>query len=206
MEVKRMNNPWFVKKTEYELVDKTRQIVMSICANHQSGRVSNGKYGYVPIPILEMIHAANGANQYLKRNRTDWSRFSFIDAGCGIGMTLLAANLCGFAKADGIELNKESIKVSNVLLGPGINDFVYGLEKSHVYNQDITRFKKYEKYDCIYYYCPFCDCAREEKFEEYVENQMKVGSILIPFNKMSGKIHDDDRFENKGDFYVKVKA
>jgi hypothetical protein len=108
----------------------------------------------------------------------------FLDCGCGIGFTVLLAGIAGF-DSHGIELNSKLIKVANVLNYP----------QKTIKRANVLTYAEYSEYDIIYFYCPLRNRKLEEKFEEKVEKDMKVGAYLIANLKASMKIIKDSRFK-----------
>lgn len=110
---------------------------------------------------------------------------SFLDAGCGIGNQVLTAYQTHFfTLCAGIEINETLVNQAKRVL------FDNSIEKAN-----ILTYKYYNRYDVIYYYCPLNDGRKQSKFEERLENEMKVGAIVMAFLKMSHKIQKDSRFE-----------
>lgn len=112
------------------------------------------------------------------------SKKKFLDAGCGIGNIMLLAQKVGFVPY-GLEIDPTLIKAAKK---------VDRQISHHIVRQNIMTYKKYDEYDVIYYFCPF-DChEKEQKFEKRVEDQMKIGAILIPNYKQCDRIMRDKRF------------
>ena len=135
-----------------------------------------------------------------------WNR-KFLDAGCGIGnIMLLARRLALASTCDGIEYDKKTIEAANRF--PGM--FVGGMK---IHHDDILTFNKYNEYDIIYYYCPFSNGLLESFFEERLEDQVDVGTVIIPALKQSESMKKDYRFKRlflgrrlRQPVYVKVKG
>ena len=96
---------------------------------------------------------------------------------------MLLAKYVGFS-VEGLEYDSEVIERAKI-----INPLFRSIKK-----QNIMTYKEYGKYDVVYYYCPFCNKEKQTKFEERVEDQMKIGALLIANCKMSKKILKDKRF------------
>ena len=110
-------------------------------------------------------------------------QFNFLDAGCGTGNILLLAAAIGF-NVKGLEHDSKIIKLAKII-NPLYND---------IKKQDILTYKEYGKFDVIYYYRPFRDNDKQTEFERLVENQMKIGSLLIANCKQNIEICKDKRF------------
>jgi hypothetical protein len=60
---------------------------------------------------------------------------------------------------------------------------------------DIWTYDRYNAYDVIYYFRPFSDREPQLRFEKLIEDNLKVGGILIANHKNSDGISADSRFE-----------
>jgi hypothetical protein len=119
----------------------------------------------------------------------------FLDAGCGIGNILLIANRVGLANTyHGLEYFDNVKREAEHFLGLDMKNQDHYCNIT-VEKADIATYKHYGKYDFIYYYCPFANSRKEMEFELCVEDQMKVGAILIPMLKNSSAILKDKRFK-----------
>ena len=154
-------------------------------------------YSYIPYGNMLFIEIMKSVRSYLDRRKDDRYMYKFIDAGAGIGIKVIISSIMGFDSI-GLEYDDEVLELARKISG------------EMVIKQNIMTFKDYDKYDIIYYYRPFKDMKKEIKFEKYVEDNMKVGSILIPIYK---GYHDKKfykRFKNINngnfqEFYVKIK-
>jgi len=124
-------------------------------------------------------------------NRKDFGNLKFLDAGCGIGNVMVTARACGLAgHYHGIEYFDKTYERAQNWLGLDHQQ----RSRYKVFKDDILKFQKYGDYDIIYYYCPFSDGELQRKFEEYLEDEMKVGAVLVAFLKQSRTITKDYRF------------
>jgi SAM-dependent methyltransferase len=155
-------------------------------------------YPFIPQTHTRLIHTFYALRERLRHvkgwtgNRKDFRNRKFLDAGCGTGNVLVTARACGLAaQFHGIEYFDETFKRAQEWLGVARrNSNAY-----KVFKDDILTFNKYREYDIIYYYCPFSDGDMQRRFEEYLEDEMKVGAVLIAFLKQSPSICEDNRFE-----------
>ena len=134
------------------------------------------------------------ASRQPSKRKSSCRTSKFLDAGCGIGNILLIAKKVGLTdEYHGLEYFDYIKNEAEHFLGLDM--------KNHHYNNiivkkaDIATYKHYGKYDFIYYYCPFSDNKKEMEFELRIEDQMKVGAILIPMRKNSSAIIKDKRFK-----------
>jgi len=134
----------------------------------------------------------------------DQDNTKFLDAGCGIGNVLLLAS-CVILTTEyhGLELFPDVIRNAVKWLGLDEN---YCNGNITIFKQNVKTFEHYRDYDIIYYYSPFRDKEKEKLFEEYVEDTMKVGAVLMPHLKQSRRIGKDDRFEKlRKNTFIKIK-
>jgi SAM-dependent methyltransferase len=170
-------------------------------------------FRFIPLPTYELINSLIALKEIITDDKR-WSGYNkngykkFLDAGCGCGNVLLLAYGSNIAdKYVGIEYDEENIKKAKILLKKDYREF----ESTcfDIIKHDILFFDKYNEYDIIYYYCPFSDDKTQASFEMVVEDQMKVGAILIPYMKKNSMIINDKRFEkiktsSKSTIYIKV--
>jgi SAM-dependent methyltransferase len=119
----------------------------------------------------------------------------FLDAGCGIGNVLFAASCFGLGnKYVGLEYFDKVADIAEMFLGLKNNsppsDSIFEVRR-----RDITKYRHYNQYDFIYYFHPLSDGVKEKEFERRVEDQMKVGAILIAIMKGDDHIRKDKRFK-----------
>ena len=159
-------------------------------------RDSNNEWNLIPLNIRQFYKLMLQAKTYYENNIDMHKQPKFVDAGCGIGDKMLIASFLGM-NAYGIEINKEYHKIVRNMFG-----------ESKVILGDI-RTQSYKDYDIIYYYSPIKH-VHGRKFERKVEDDMKIGAILIPCNKHShNEIRKDLRFKAinyTSSIYVKIKG
>lgn len=190
-EVKQLRNEVMQLKRKVGILSGTLHLMNTeigkyIRKKYKDGYISkvhkrNKSYPFIPYTPSIAIEQLMIAFNHLK-NIPGTKRF--LDAGCGIGNIMLLARTMGFDVC-GLEIDPTVIKVAKQIN----RDIASDIKK-----QNITTYKKYSNFDVIYYFCPIDQREKQQKFEEYVENQMKVGAILIPNYKASGKIRKDKRF------------
>ena len=130
----------------------------------------------------------------------------FVDAGSGIGNILLMANEVNLCREYiGLEYFDKTIKLGRKF----IKSYYPHDKRIRLEKRNILTYKSYGKADIIYYYCPFNDKEKEIEFENLIEDQMKVGAILIPYLKADIMIYKDDRFElltiSHKNMFIKIK-
>lgn len=155
----------------------------------------NGKFPFIP------LDDAGDLPEIFKKVKKivgkPGSMTKFLDAGSGPGFICYLATSVGY-DSTGIEINRDVINLFKTMF-PVSNRYHLRIKKAN-----ILTFKEYSKYDVIYYYSPLSKDEPEIKFEEKVEDDMKVGAILIFYRKMSMKLFKDKRFrkiEIKRDHY-----
>ena len=155
-----------------------------------------GSYPFIPNSAGRMLYEFQILKKFIEKEKR-WSGHNcsptkFLDAGCGIGnIMLLAHGLKMCNRTHGIEYFKETFNAAKQWLGEWRSHTDY-----HLFRADIMKFSKYKDYDIIYFYCPFSDERLQVRFEERLENHMKVGAILVPHLKKGAAIRKDDRFES----------
>jgi hypothetical protein len=143
------------------------------------------RYSYIAMDISTVKQEIEIASNLLKATKKRQAPI-FLDAGCGIGVTLMIARQNGF-KPFGIEFNVKLAEIA-VMLGD-----VW--PRSDIFIGDIMDYKDYSKCDVIYYYCPFENVEMQKKFEKLVENNAKKGAIIIANLKQDNTIEKDKRFK-----------
>ena len=98
------------------------------------------------------------------------ARPTFLDVGCGPGITLVMAHHCGF-KATGLELDKPTIALAKKLLQYSC---LTGIRRA-----DILKYRRYGDYDVIFMFNPLCDHKLKTQLEERVLRQAEPGALII---------------------------
>jgi SAM-dependent methyltransferase len=118
----------------------------------------------------------------------------FLDAGCGIGWICdLFKKIHQNARVYGLELDENLLKLARILN--------YDQQSQRFLNVNILDFKNYSDYDVIYYYSPILTTPIEQQFERKVEDDCKVGCVIIANRKMDDLIKKDSRFKKLHDLY-----
>lgn len=156
----------------------------------------NGAYQYIPNTSPYVFMQYLSAVTYLKQYY-ETKNIKFLDAGCGIGNILAMINfiqqtLCINTIYTGLELDPALAAFGNTFLG--FPEWYTG-ENKPIIEQDITTYTGYTKHNIIYYYCPIANATFEDYFEEYLEDECAVGTIILPNMKRGRAIHEDYRFK-----------
>lgn len=135
---------------------------------------------------------SNGVSRHLK----------FLDVGCGVGnVVLYAHNLFRWPSlAYGIERDKKLSMIARQFINPGYDNYIF--------HMDAFKFKNYNKFDIIYYYCPIDNVELQKKLELLIEKEMKVGAYLIPFLKQDKTFTTNGvfkRIDKDYDIFEKMK-
>ena len=133
--------------------------------------ISKGKchYGFIPSKntvdiIRTLLHIRNQfPDEYLMPR--------FLDIGCGIGNIVQIAYRLGF-EAHGLEYSEKIYDVAKELTGRS--------SMSKVFKGDMLSFKKYHKYDVLYYYQPMSNVDVMSRFAKKLAKEMKPGAYVIP--------------------------
>jgi SAM-dependent methyltransferase len=188
---------------KYKIRNRTREDIMvrafdqiinaqRVLVNPQDHK---NMYPFIPMGTDRICKDFISLHKFLRSDER-WSGYQksqvkFLDAGCGCGNVLLLAASVGLTSTyTGIEFDKNNVANANNIIGPS--------KRFEIINGDIIRFKKYHEYDIIYFYCPFSNSYLQKKFENIVKDQMKIGSVLMPYMKQDRSIDDDRRFEKFG--------
>lgn len=131
-------------------------------------QAKHGSYAFIPMPSRRILSTLMKAYDYLWKRSSSRQELSFLDAGCGVGNIMLLARAVGF-DAYGLELDPTTIRFAKI-----INPFWKDIQK-----QNILTYLSYGEFDVVYYYCPFNNMRKEAQFEKRVEDQMKIGALLI---------------------------
>ncbi len=139
-----------------------------------------GRYYFYPMRASTLIQAF----EYLKKHSLINENSTFVDLGSGIGVA------CGLAfyyfyYVYGFEIRERYIRLARKIIPAG--RFV----RQDIMTVDVSKF------DVVYYYCPFATAEKEEKFEAYVEKNMKEGAILMAGLKRAEPERDAFRFLTK---------
>ena len=180
----------------YKWEDEKRLLKSRECGN--ASKLEDARYNFIPLGIGSVMKLLNDARALCLDKKGWLNDYRFLDAGCGIGWIVKLARGIGF-NASGIELDENNVEVAKTLFNL----------KGYVKQGDILKHK-YPNYDIIYYYCPIFNKTLQMKFERKVEDEMIVGSFLIPCMKQDRGIEKDKRFElvskqNRPRIYKKVK-
>lgn len=157
---------------------------------------TNEAYPYIPNSSSTILKYYLAAYIYLtKQSKT--KNIKFLDAGCGVGNVLaiirfVSKTLYHDAKVNGIELDPALVKFGNIYCGypEWADDSIKPIKE-----QDITTYDGYHKYNIVYYYCPIANSSLEKYFEEYLEDNCAVGTVIIPTLKRGCAVYDDYRFK-----------
>lgn len=176
------------------VIDNGYSMITKAFENKYRGKRVGKGYNYIPMETRFLVEQFLKAQKVL--NRKGYKLPTLLDVGCGPGLTLILASAAGF-KPSGIEIVPELFKEAEVLL-----KHVTRGQWGTVHNKDALKYKDYDKFDVIYYYCPIEDFEIQSKLEKKIENQMKVGAILIACLKQNRDIQKDKRFKRiKGNEY-----
>jgi len=167
-----------------------------------------GSYPFIPITtgrifrtfykLREFLNKRAGKTTYIHEPLAsiyDDKKVRFLDAGCGIGNVLFMANHFGLANQFiGLEYFEKTAEAAEMFLGLK-NPNTWSRCGYEIRRRDILTYRHYKQYDFIYYFHPFSDNKKEGEFERRIEDQMKVGAILIAMMKGDHRIRKDDRFK-----------
>ena len=186
------------------------------CRENEGKRVeqAEGSYPFIPISTQRTYRDFQDLAAYLRTEKR-WSghrakgRYTkFLDAGCGAGNVMMLARAHQLTnQVHGLEYYEHTLQMARTFVG---HHKTYGPRNGCFVEQaDILTFRRYNQFDIVYFYCPFSNGDLQERFEERLEDKMRVGAILVPRLKKSRAIEKDSRFERiKGldMMWIKVKS
>ncbi len=126
------------------------------------------------------------ARAYKKKHKSLMHRtFRFLDCGCGAGNILLLAHEIDGYSTTGLEYETEACEVARTLV-----------PDARIIQQDILTFEDYAHYDVIYYYNPMTSDKKMGQFARKVQNDAKVGAVVITYGGGSSRLYGDKRFKD----------
>lgn len=156
----------------------------------------SGRYPYIPLDphkfsqICSFIIKVTKAYMKKRDDHSFTPPLRFLEIGTGPGanilmLSILALRISRFLECSGLEIDPKSVAMAQQLLRYG---------GPRIFNCDAMNFGDYDKYDFIYYYCPFSDPEKEIDLECLIETKCKIGCYLICCLKKSDTIRSDPRF------------
>lgn len=163
---------------ERQIVDRLLNGMIDCSSNAQDPRVKEIQgYSYIssdPEKFRECI--AKACNIFVAAN--DRKPKSFLDVGCGLGITLLMAAKI-FPETHGIELDKKYVNlIKRKIIDHGDRRFDTVAKRIKVFNKNALTFKDYDKYDVIYFYRPIRGDL-EEELEHSIFDGAKKNAVIV---------------------------
>lgn len=149
-------------KTAEERLISCIDYLTKYIANKNRKSINTGSYPYIPFNFTNFTRVLNFVKDLIK---TDYP--TFIDYGCGVGVTCNYASQLGFI-THGIEYDKE-------LISP-YSDYI--IKVGNLEDEDLL-FSRRQLYDVVYYWSPFTDFKKEIIFETRALETVKVGGYVI---------------------------
>jgi SAM-dependent methyltransferase len=178
-------------------------------------------YNYIPQSTRLQLDLFTNAFIYLLVNREGYSKteanahvgdsygFTFMDAGCGAGLTLALARAVGFRYTVGLELDPKMVKLAKTLNPYYRHKKMYTdrPNPAKILQTDICTSRMYKKADVIYFYVPMSNPKWQKTFENQLKDTCKVGTIVIPTGS-SFRFEQDHRFKHisLGCMFVKTEV
>ena len=173
----------YSKQMEYDIGRNKNNITYISKYKHKS-------YNYIPLGFHRFSATMFNLKKYFAGEQI-YNISSFLDCGCGIGDKLVynSFQTSSNKKFFGLEICPESIKrkLSGISL-ISVRKMLSVLSKlflisnrMFIIKNDILTFKHYDKFDLIYFYNPLYDVKLEQKFEQKLANEMRIGAYVLPF-------------------------
>ncbi len=197
-----------VKLYATEVLDNITENVRVTLGGRIDFHYKNNAYPYVPIKVGSFHNLVSYSFKYLCDRRGSGARLTFLDAGCGIGLTLQLARSIGFIYTIGLEMDYRMIKMAKIING-------IGLSKSHknssrngwpcmtkenprvkIVRTDIRTSRMYKKADVVYSYIPMRN-ESQLAFMQHIINVTRPGTIIIAYGG-SGTLASSRKFKRLG--------
>lgn len=138
-----------------------------------AGKQHREKGFYANIPwdyesFLEDLAVARAVLDHLHKNTYPYNRYSFVDAGCGLGIKVHMA-LRSFWDAHGVEINKKYRQIASALVSGGTTRIHLGDIRTH----------DYSPYNCIYFYQPMQYDSLMEQLTAQIIQTAKPKTLVI---------------------------
>src|SRR3990167_4332883 len=167
----------------FQLIDKIGVGFMNNLSYKERGEAARlGQYPYIPVQANRLINRFIEVDKYLK---SPGNKIKFLDAGCGIGIPSVLAKVLGW-EPFGIDINPTILAFAKVLNWEHKDNFKVA---------DILTYPNYKDFDIIYYYKPFNTGEGQEKFDRLIENEAKIGAVIIPVDRFDTDIFKDNKFK-----------
>lgn len=160
-------------------------------AHRITQNTTSQEYPFIAMDTRQVFEQISFVKKYLEEQHGPIKdgQFSFVDVGCGTGNILLIAEQFLF-DVYGLEKDEFPVSIAKGLIGDG-----------KIFQEDIRTHSEYGKYDVIYYFCPLSLGEQQRTLENFIEDAMKPGAILIANQKRSDAIENDTRFTRLHDKY-----
>jgi SAM-dependent methyltransferase len=161
---------------------------------NQTGKVwTKGHHKFIPSgSVGDVISCLRLVREYLMDKQLEQHNcrrpIKFVDCGCGVGNILLLAIAIGGYKVTGLEYEPEAVEIAQLLARHYCDD-------GNILQQDILTYEDYKLYDVIYYYQPISTSKEMNRFAKKVNNDIKVGAVVMTYGGGSSVLKNDKRFK-----------
>lgn len=148
----------------------------------------DGAYPFIPMDVSHFCDVVYKAFELLNKDRGITKPlycgyqqgYTFIDAGCGPGLTLTLARAIGFGKVMGVDIDPNMVEMAKIL-NP----------EAKIFCQDIRKCRMYGKANVVYYFVPMYNNSMQEQFEQYLARCLKPGAFVIACGSDAGFYRND---------------
>lgn len=132
--------------------------------NNYKSKAGMSHYGFVPTDTMLILDTSLRLFHHMGSR---YSRYKFLDIGCGIGNVVRAAQIIGF-DAYGLEYNKKIYDIAKNFMN-----------ERHIIKGNMLTFKNYHEYDVLYYYQPIANSEAMDKFTKKLMKAIKCGAYIV---------------------------
>lgn len=159
-------------------------------------------YRFISSPLDDFIKDLSIALRHVKLEPAPkgdkWckprQRVRFLDVGCGVGNILTMAETYYRSFYD--TKREKVLEIAGIEHDYRLAQLARESTRRNIEQMDALKFARYGEYDIIHYYRPIKDIGLMMKLEDKIEDEMRVGAVIICRLKADRiKINHDKRFK-----------
>lgn len=188
------------ESTKFSIVlDTIAENIRLAIGGRKTFHVENGAYSYAQSPTETFHFIVSPAFRYLCDQKGNDSQLTFLDAGCGPGLTLQLARFIGFEFAIGLEMDDRMIKLAKIIncteLSKENRRHIFKASTCvRIIKTDIRTSRMYRKADVVFFFVPM-GIKNQPVFMRHVMNATRPGTIIIAYGG-SDTLKNSKKFEN----------